>query len=445
MNNKNELKSAMEALNVRLPLRLNVKAPAFQAPAPSIAPKAVADEVAASVFPTSSSPVTEESGSNLNPVHFEQGSKSTLSKIDSVQSEPRPNWTGSKMNPVEEPSTQPKRSTLPFTQVPHELLRGEGRFTDPLDFMIYLHLYSYSWGFSRETASMSQGQLERFTGSARNTVRRSLERLIQQGWVKIVEEYECARTSRRWKVVSPENHGQKNAIKNGKKTGSKSDPVQNEPGQSLTQARSNLDPLTGSKMNPYKERDPKEKSKNSLSSDSEIIRSYFDSVLAYRKRESEKQAYQGLKTSFSDAQIELCLNHLQTHGTPGTHEPCHSPMAFLGRAMSEVLRVAEGDRAKAEARAERNLRDATEKQILEQQDAAERDEWKIKEKAFFGTFLTEEEREKTISELCLGTPFRSSQQSGRSYAIGTWWNEFKTGKSIQSNPPEEARNAPSGE
>jgi hypothetical protein len=405
MSNKTELKSAMEALNVRLPLRLNVKAPAFQAPMTAITPKTVSDEEAASVLSYPSSPVMEESGLNLNPVQNEQGPNLTLSKIDPVQSEPRPNRTESRMNPVEEPSAQPKRSTTPFTPVPHELLRGEGRFAEPLDFMIYLHLYSYSWGFSRETASMSQGQLERFTGSARNTVRRSLERLIQQGWVKIVEEYECARTSRRWKVVSPENHGPKN----GKKTGSRSDPVQNGPGQDLTQARSNLNPLTGSKMNPYKERDPKEKSKNSLSTDSEMIRSYFDSVLAYRKRESEKQAYQGFKINFSDSQIELCLNHLQTFGTPGGQELCHSPMAFLGRAMSEVLRFAEGERIKAEAKTERNHREATEKQILEQQDVAEREEWKIKEKAFIDIFLTEEDREQIISEFCVGTPFRSSQ------------------------------------
>jgi len=426
MSSKVDLKAAMTALNVKTPLKLNVKAPTFQAPKASIGPGVHGTSHDSTPAITPSSPPLssnlEESGSKLNTVQNEQGPNLTLSKIDPVQSEPGPNQTGSILNPVEESATQRKRSTSPFTPVPHELLRGERQFTDPLDFMIYLHLYSYSWGFSRETASMSQAQLERFTGSARNTVRRSLERLIQQGWVKMVEEYECARMSRRWKVVSPENHGSKRETENGRKTGSKLDPVQNGPGLNLTPTRSNLNPLTGSKMNPYIERDPKEKSKNSLSVGSEKISEYLDSVLAPKKRESEKRAYLDLKSNFTDEQIELSLSHLQMRGTPGTQEPCHSPMAFLGRAMTEVLRSAEQELAKRQTEEDRRFNHEAQNRAQQEIEDQEKREWQKKERAFVQAFPSQDAQKSVVSEFCFGMPFPANSLAGRSFAIGKWWD-----------------------
>lgn len=71
-------------------------------------------------------------------------------------------------------------------------------FHEPGDFMSYLHVLTYSQGFGRDTVSMSQGQLERFNGAVRNTVRKSIERLIAQGWIEYIEEFEASRTSRKF-------------------------------------------------------------------------------------------------------------------------------------------------------------------------------------------------------------------------------------------------------
>jgi hypothetical protein len=398
---KGNLKSALDALNVRMPLKLNVKAPAFEAPKP-VSETRISQDLHADPEPTphqfvTHSPVVEESGSMLNPVQNEQGSKRT----------------GSKLDPVERHSSPSSRSTSPFTPVPHELLRGTCRFADPLDFMIYLHLFTYSWGFSRETASMSQGQLESFTGAARNTVRRSLERLTKEGWLKMVEDYECARMSRRWKVSAPENHR--------KSRGSNSDPVQNEPGSQLTPPRSKLNPLTGSKMNPYKERDPKEKSKNSLSTNSKKICEYFDSVLAPKKRESEQKAYLELKSSFTDSQIELCLSHLEIQGTPGTKATCHSPMAFLGQAMLEVLRSAEQESSKKWLLNTRKLNEEAERRMQRETEIRDAKEWAMKERKFLEAFPDFNRQDEVLSELCRDLPFRPQSEIGRKLAIAKWW------------------------
>lgn len=413
---KVDLKNAMSALNVRQPLRLQAKAPAFQSPQPTSAPTIVSDEQEQKeqVNPqtTSQSLYTEKTGSTVDPVQSEQGSNLTLSKMDPVQNEPGQKQTGSKSDPAgkREPG---QRSAGFFTQVPNELLRDDGRFSDPLDFMVYLHLYSYSWGFSRETASMSQGQLEQFTGAARNTVRRSLERLTQQGWIKMVEDYECARMSRRWKVISPEQKGRKS-------TGSKSDPVKHEQGPELTGGGSAVTPVTGSKFDPYKESIPKEKSKNSLSLESETLRAYFSELKPQAKRESEWKALQSLRGDYSETDIADSLRLVTEQGIGETGSRCHSPMAYLAKAMGDTLAKVKAWREREELRKakERELSEANRKQEIEA--AREQEVWLEKERAFLRAFPLAEEQQAMITELCFGMPFKPLSEAGRSFASSRW-------------------------
>mgnify|MGYP000470228514 CR=1 FL=1 len=133
--------------------------------------------------------------SGLDTVKVEQCSTETDSAPDTVDPEPRQKRTVSRMDTVGAGRGQ-ERSVRPagaFTAVTHDLLRGEAKFREPLDFMVYMHLYTYSYGFGRQTADMSQSQLERFTAASKNTIKRSLERLVKDGWIKMVEDFECAR------------------------------------------------------------------------------------------------------------------------------------------------------------------------------------------------------------------------------------------------------------
>jgi hypothetical protein len=341
--------------------------------------------------------------------------------MNPVQNEPDQISTGATSNPAQREFVSKSRS--PYTQVPHELLRGFGNFSDPMDFMVYLHLYSYSWGFSRETASMSQGQLEQFTGAARNTVRRSIERLIKQGWIKMVEEYECARMSRKWKVIPPEQ--------NKKRSGSISNPVQTEPSPDLPEGGSNMNPVTGSKKNPYKERDFKEKSKNSLSGASVKIKEYLESIQAYRKRETERGAYLGLKQSFSDAQIERCLQFLRNNGA-GKNEVCHSPMAYLASAIEEVLQKAESADLLAKNTIEREKAEIAARLAKEESEQCERKESEEREKAFLNQYKNLEEQKEAIAKYSIEMlGLNPNGQAARSVAILNWWNS-KTHKNTRS-------------
>lgn len=394
-----------------------------------------------------SSPVSanvEESGSLLHTVPFEQSPRLTESATDTLQKEPDntvtdvpdPNQTGSEMDKVQvEPPkkrTGAKLNPLPgahaegFTKVGHSVLRGECQFSDPIDFMIYLHLYSYSVGFGRDWANMGQSQLERFTGAARNTVKRSLDRLVSKGWIKCIEEYECARMSRKWRVVTPEERGRPNSNRHKPPTGSSADPVQGEQDSKLTPQGSNSDSVTGSKMDLYKERDLKENSKNSLSRAREQellpkeLQDYFRTIQTERKRVSELAALRELEATFVLDEIGLCVQWLIEKGTP-LGEPCHSPLRFLTQAMPQVLTTAKAEISnRAEQRAmviAEQIRGEQELLHEKQKDA----EFRAREEAFQNAFPSIEDQNEWIQKAAVRFPYLDPQGPAvRAMAIADW-------------------------
>jgi hypothetical protein len=262
---------------------------------------------------------------------------------------------------------------------------------------------------------MSQGQLEDFTGASRNTVRRSLERLIKQGWIKMVEDYECARMSRRWKVVSPEQ-------KLKRKTGSNSHPVRNEPCSDLPQAGSKTDPVTGFKIDPYKESIPKEKSKNSLSLENEVLEKYFSELKPQAKRESEWKSFQTLREDYSENDISECLEFVLKRGVGEQGSRCHSPMAFLAKAIGGIFTEIEAQRKRLAERAERERAQLDADRIRIEKEAREAADAEIRELAFNKAFPGEDRQREALSELLRNLPFRPHTQVGRLIAINRWWD-----------------------
>jgi len=394
---RSEMKNALRALDVSKPLRIP-QSLGFAAPKQTPAPEALA---------AVSSRDKGESGSNFDPV-----------------------------------SMAPKG----FTRVPNALLRMDQPFSEPVDFMIYLHLFTYSYGFGRETASRSQAQLERYTGAVRNTVRKSIERLTHQGWIECVEEYEASRMSRKWKVRAI---GESHLTEPSPTTGSNSDPVKNSPGQNLTRTGSKNDPVTGSKFDPYKESSNKENSKNSLSRvhagasasvretaagspesgeglvggiGNETLREYFaQASMTPRKRHSELQAYHELRHGFEDAQIAACVEYLSRKGLPGSGEHCRSPMAFLSKAMGQVLGLVHAEATKrdeAQARVERK-RLAHESRLQAEVDEIQAE--RTREESFEKAFPTAEDQARAVARY--GADFRMFARSPillRKLAIGVW-------------------------
>ena len=361
--------------------------------------------------------------SKMDTVQIEQSTKRTVSTSDSAQNGVRPKRTVSKLDPVG--AAAKPASSKGFTAVPNDFLRVENVFAEPIDMMIYLHFFTFSFGFGRDTASMSQSQLERFTRCGRNTVKRAVQRLEEAGWIKVIEEFEHARISRKWKVRPPAGFEPLPT----QPRGSKLDTVESAQSPIQTQSGSNSDPVTVSKMDPFLERIPKEKSNNSLSPTNQVLREYFESLRPAAKRESERGSFRTLCMDYSEQQIADCLVHLQKHGVGGLgskFEPSHSPMAYLGHAMHQVIPTLQSDRRSEQEYRERELARATLAQRRIEQEASESLEWARKERAFNRAFSSEEKQREVIVEGCRFSPFRSTTEAGRSYSIGKWWDGLST-------------------
>lgn len=397
-------------------------------------------------------PNPSQSLSSMNPVQTEQGPKATVSiqnqGISPTLLDTSTAQTGSgekntvsnsttvqNQHPGSESGRPPERKGY-FTRVPHTLLRGECQFQDPLDFMVYLHLFTYSHGFERRDVSMSQAQLERFTGAAKNTVKRSLERLVKQGWIKLIEDYEHARMSRKWRVYLPEERGGPN----GKKIVSDLNSGTDKQRPTLKGNRSNPDTQTVSKSDPYIHRDPKETSENSLSTQSinrvrghqvpvrELpgnLKEYFAELKPERKRRSELSLFKELCLEYRLSELSESLEWLTENGLPGSGEPCHSPMAFLASGgIRQVALFAKSERLDRELRTSRDQREGLERKQRAEDEANADAEAKKREKAFQVAFPNPVDQERQILSVAKELPgLDPSSLILRSLAITRWWNQ----------------------
>ena len=431
---KSEIRKGLSALNVALPFR------AYKAPdktplrSPKSAPSLTRSQTHANerqakttkahaiAVPSENDGLVIDTGSKLNPVQIEpplltikiaNEIDSNGSEFDPVKIKQGSKLTGSNINPVNESRS---RAQIPrgFTQVPNMLLRMDSPFTDPIDFLIYLHLFTYSHGFGRSTAQMGIIQLQRFTQAARNTVRKSVERLASQGWIEMVEDFESGRVSRRWRVSTPQE-----MVERFEPTGLNLNPVKIEPGQNLTPMGLKIDPVTGFKFDTNKERNKEPsnthtqaasqsecatvKTENETQSPNEgddKLTKYLQSISVIRKRQREQQALQELKQAgFECNQIEKCLLWLSTNGVPSSGEPCHSPLQFLATgAITQVIELASLAALKRQA-SERLKQSETEKQQQERAEC-EADERLAseREQKFIRAYPSEDSQAKFVAE-----------------------------------------------
>jgi hypothetical protein len=178
-------------------------------------------------------------------------------------------------------------------------------------------------------------------------------------------------------------------------------------------------------MNPYKERTHKEKSKNSLSLESEILRQYFSELKPQAKRESEWKAFEGLKADYSEADIADSLTIVIERGIGEGGTRCHSPMAFLSKAISSVLEEVGKARAKAHERVAREEGETRERERRLEIEAREAKAWAAKECAFLRAFPGDDQQREVLAELCRKLPFKSNTEAGRVFAITRWWDSLK--------------------
>lgn len=73
---------------------------------------------------------------------------------------------------------------------------------DPNEQILYVRLFRLSYGFNRNYCTVSQSLLIERTGFSRNTIRTSLQSLVQKGWISIAEAGN--RVSTTYQVVLPQ-------------------------------------------------------------------------------------------------------------------------------------------------------------------------------------------------------------------------------------------------
>jgi len=161
--------------------------------------------------------------------------------------------------------------------------------------------------------------------------------------------------------------------------------------------------------------------KNSHSQLPETLQKYFSELKPAKKRESELKAFEELSSDYNSQDISDCFSIVQKRGIGVDAEPCHSPMAFLSKAMNGVLVEVEGHRKKLRERSDREEHEAESKRKQAEIEASEIAEWKIKETAFLNAFPEELKRFEIIAELCKDLPFRPSGEAARVIGIGRWW------------------------
>ncbi|MBF0442522.1 MAG: hypothetical protein HQK54_11505 [Oligoflexales bacterium] len=387
-------------------------------------------------------------GSGNNPVKSEPGQNMTLS-VQSGISEKTGGIKSRKMRDVFKSGTLKLKDN--FCGIPISVVSQPAMFESASDFQVYLYLYAKSYGYGRNTCDMGITELMSFTGMSKNSVRKTIESLTAGKWIHMLQDFECARITRKWRVYSPYENGKTDKPTHidpdaypqinvheafsgdmadcnrpvCDNTGSAYDPVKSEPGQNLIQGGSSRDPVTGSNFDPYKNKELNNYKNSSLSACAEAITSYFASAMPFRKRESELQAYEELKSNYSDQDIADCLEFIRRAPLPGG-ESCHSPMAYLAKAMNEVFAKVNDRRNQEKRRAELASYHAEEARRQSEEYTREKarihHETELQNHAF-SQFVGSRNETQVITEICRQhrLPVLDGQ-IGKAIAVAHWWN-----------------------
>jgi len=175
--------------------------------------------------------------------------------------------------------------------------------------------------------------------------------------------------------------------------------------------------------------------KLSLSLLPEILSKYFAELKPAKKRESELNYFQNLQNEFPDVDIADCLAFVQKHGVGRGEnvQPCHSPMAYLSKAIAEIMPEIEKLRKARYERIAREKRETESKQMRAAVEEREAAEWTIREEAFTRAFSSEEKQTEVIHKYLQTLPFKPNDRIARMVAIDSWWEELNAREPRSTN------------
>lgn len=159
----------------------------------------------------------------------------------------------------------------------------------------------------------------------------------------------------------------------------------------------------------------------------ETLRVYFRDLKPAGKRESEWAAYRELRADYGEGDLARAIGYLQLHGVGGggSFIACHSPVAYLTRAMPQVLAevlARDHEQSMRQSQVTAKVREAIR---IKDEERAEAVEWAIKEAAFMRAYPETEQQKEVIAEACISSPFKAASAAGRAFAISRWWASSK--------------------
>lgn len=391
------------------------------------------------VIPRQCHPVTEScgnpvpiknqvpTGSRDNTVKPRQSQMMTESSLDAVPDR-APEKTDDSSNIKKFPtvlSTGKLRPKDHFCAIPTILISEGGLFVNSYDFMIYLHLFVKSYGFGRNTCDMGLNELVGFTGMARNSVKKSLDHLSDQKWIRMVSNFEYGRVTRKWRVYSPYEKGVSPHPTFQMTNAEATEQVSTIPESHLAEPTgSSGDPYINKRINNYKN--------NSLSPLPDPLQKYFSELKPQRKKESELQAFDEIRKDFPADKIADCVEYLSQKGLPGGGQ-CHSPMAYLAYSMKDILAIVQGrqetERIRAEIASRKEREDSEQKaaELLEQAESGKR------ELAFNRAFGSTERQQEVIAEFCRNHKFIINRgPAARAFAVNYWWHSLSKCEQLEA-------------
>jgi hypothetical protein len=328
-----------------------------------------------------------------------------------------------------------------YTRVPNSLLmRMVSGECSKHEIQILLFVVRMTVSFRRALAPISKSVVEKFTGIRGSGVLHALAALESAGLIKRIpgNERQPSRVGLQldpdWDWLQTESEQSSSVSRSASNLGRKT-----TQGSFLSQGsnqsrdvfvpRDRIDPVSPGGINPTRNYII-QNNKNSLSQVSEKLRAYIDEVTPKRKRESEIKALQELQNDFSDEDIAECLNLVRERGIGRGegegNEVCHSPMAYLAKAMKETLAKVNAVREKEKLRLARVQQEAEQSLQKAEEEAREKQEFEIKERAFNRAFLSGDRQQEVISELCRGMPFSRHSVAARLFSIGKWWDSLNS-------------------
>ena len=462
---KADLKAAMESLQVNKPLRLSASAPAFKTPPPVPQDVTASEDMRTSLVPSTSS---DESGSRLATqkpnsstetdsvsqvraasqdanmsgdadLHQDQkssqvqfGSTDLLISRDTVSSQdvdvskveagtfiPRasqPRRATEQDRAVTEAVSLKSRLSTGYTRVPNsvlmEMVSGD---LSRNEMKIILLIARMTISFNRTHVPLSKGVIGRMTGVQGRSVLDALQTLQEAGLIE-KRTGDCNSPNKLRLIFDPFPESNVAQVPKISRDAAGTTDAQGTKGrdENSTYKKDNSETIELRK-------------KISLSSLSESLRKYFSELKPRRKREVEFEAFEELRTDYSEEQIEDCLRLLRARGLPHSGAVCHSPMAYLAKAIAQVLPEAKAKKERQELDKKRARNQVEEERRHLEQQLQDESHLVERAAAFQMAFPTIREQTDLIAKYSMQFPLLSPGGPVlRNLAVAMWWEETRS-------------------